>query len=138
MGVFVTVIIGVFFRYVLNNALVWSEEMSRFCMLWMAFLGTPLVTYKGGHVAIEVILGRTRGFLRTAFIIFIQFIIFFVLILLAWVGTILSIRSIPQHSTAVPWLSYIYFYLPMPIGALLMLPTSLEIFIKQQFIEKDR
>ena len=32
----------VFFRYVLNNALPWPDELARFCMLWMTGLMAPL------------------------------------------------------------------------------------------------
>lgn len=130
-SIFIVVVVGVFFRYALNNALVWPEETSRFCLIWMVFLGAPIVTYKGEQIAIEIIISRVSGFLKIGLIFLIQFIIFFVLILLLWAGIILSIQAIPQHSTVVLWLSYFYFYIPIPIVGLLMLPIYLELFIKQ-------
>ena len=37
----VVVCAGVFWRYVLNDALAWSEETSKFLMVWMVFAGAP-------------------------------------------------------------------------------------------------
>lgn len=58
MGVMVFVIIlQVFFRYVLNNALPWPDEAARFFMLWMTGLIAPVAYRRGGFVAIDM-LGR--------------------------------------------------------------------------------
>ncbi|MDQ0419450.1 TRAP-type C4-dicarboxylate transport system permease small subunit [Peteryoungia aggregata LMG 23059] len=46
----------VFFRYFLGNALPWSEEASRFLMLWMTGLLVPTAFRQGGFVAIGLIL----------------------------------------------------------------------------------
>ena len=46
----------VFFRYFLGNALPWSEEASRFLMLWMTGLLVPTAFRQGGFVAIDLIL----------------------------------------------------------------------------------
>lgn len=45
----------VFFRYFLGNALPWSEEASRFLMLWMTGLMVPTAFRQGGFVAISMI-----------------------------------------------------------------------------------
>lgn len=49
------VLIQVFFRYVLGNALAWPEEFSRFMMLWMTGLMAPTAFRRGGFVAIEMV-----------------------------------------------------------------------------------
>jgi TRAP-type C4-dicarboxylate transport system permease small subunit len=46
----------VFFRYFLGNALPWSEEASRFLMLWMTGLLVPTAFRQGGFVAIGMII----------------------------------------------------------------------------------
>ncbi|MFL0691978.1 MAG: TRAP transporter small permease [Agrobacterium tumefaciens] len=52
----VFILIQVFFRYVLGNALPWSEEGSRFLMLWMTGLMVPTAFRQGGFVAITMVL----------------------------------------------------------------------------------
>ena len=40
----VTTSAGVFWRYVLNSALSWSEELGRFLLVWISFLGAAMAT----------------------------------------------------------------------------------------------
>ena len=49
------ILVQVFCRYVLNNALPWPEEASRFLMLWMTGLAAPAVYRQGGFVAIDML-----------------------------------------------------------------------------------
>jgi TRAP-type transport system small permease protein len=49
---------GVFWRYGLNAALSWSEELSRFLLVWASFLGAALATYRGAHISINVVYDR--------------------------------------------------------------------------------
>lgn len=51
----VAILIQVFFRYVLNNALPWPDEAARFCMLWMTGLIAPMAYRRGGFVAIDLL-----------------------------------------------------------------------------------
>ena len=50
----VCILIQVFFRYVLNNALPWPDEAARFLMLWMTGLIAPSAYRVGGFVAIDM------------------------------------------------------------------------------------
>lgn len=49
------ILIQVFFRYILNNALPWPDEAARFGMVWMTGLMAPTAFRRGGFVAIETI-----------------------------------------------------------------------------------
>jgi TRAP-type C4-dicarboxylate transport system permease small subunit len=125
-AIFVVVCIGVFFRYVLNNSLVWTEEVAKYTMVWLAFIGSPVAMEKGGHVAIEMLFSRAKGVFKLFLILVIQIIIISVLVLLLWKGVDLAVKAIPQHSTALTWLSLIWVYLAVPVGAALMLPVTIQ------------
>lgn len=49
------ILVQVFFRYVLNNALPWPDEAARFMMLWMTGLMAPTAFRRGGFVAIDTL-----------------------------------------------------------------------------------
>lgn len=49
------ILVQVFFRYVLNNALPWPDEAARFMMLWMTGLMAPMAYRRGGFVAIDMV-----------------------------------------------------------------------------------
>ena len=51
----IVIIIQVFFRYVLNNALPWPDEVARFFMLWMTGLIAPSAYRWGGFVSIDML-----------------------------------------------------------------------------------
>lgn len=72
------ILIQVFFRYVLNNALPWPDEAARFCMLWMAGLMAPTAFRTGGFVAIDmlvVMLPRLVGGVLNLFLLIISLVV---------------------------------------------------------------
>lgn len=52
----VAILVQVFFRYFLGNALSWPDEAARFFMLWMTGFMAPLAYRRGGFVAIDMVL----------------------------------------------------------------------------------
>ncbi|MCK0150779.1 TRAP transporter small permease [Marivita sp. S6314] len=53
----VAILLQVFFRYILGNALPWPEELAIFLMLWMTAAIAPSAYRRGGFVALEIISG---------------------------------------------------------------------------------
>lgn len=51
------ILLQVFFRYVLGNALPWPEELAIFLMLWMTAAIAPSAYRRGGFVALEILTG---------------------------------------------------------------------------------
>ncbi|RME14439.1 MAG: TRAP transporter small permease subunit [Alphaproteobacteria bacterium] len=51
----VVILVQVFFRYVLNNALAWPDEAARFLMLWMVAFLAPSAMRWNGFVAIDML-----------------------------------------------------------------------------------
>jgi TRAP-type C4-dicarboxylate transport system permease small subunit len=45
----------VFFRYVLNDSLFWSEELARYILVWLTFLGASVAYYRGAHPRIDLL-----------------------------------------------------------------------------------
>ena len=46
---------GVFFRYVVQDSLTWSDEVAMLCFSWMTLLAAALLVREGGHVRVELI-----------------------------------------------------------------------------------
>lgn len=78
----VVILVQVFFRYALNNALPWPEETSRFLMLWSTGLMAPTAFRRGGFVAIDMVIRLLPRAVATALSIFLMG----VTILVLWVA----------------------------------------------------
>ena len=48
-------VLQVFTRFVLNNSLSWTEELSRYTFIWSNFLGAISCTKKGTHAVVTII-----------------------------------------------------------------------------------
>lgn len=45
-----------FTRYVLNDSLAWTEEIARYALIWITFIGAAIVARKNMHISVEVLL----------------------------------------------------------------------------------
>ncbi|QDY71518.1 TRAP transporter small permease [Qingshengfaniella alkalisoli] len=52
-GLAIIVFLQFFTRYVLNDSLAWTEEIARYVLILVAFLGAISVTRKGTHIFLE-------------------------------------------------------------------------------------
>ena len=83
----VAILVQVFFRYVLNNALPWPDEAARFCMLWMTGLMAPTAFRRGGFVSIDMAvraLPKGIGALVTLFLLLISLSVLVVALEIGW------------------------------------------------------
>ncbi|WP_170355479.1 TRAP transporter small permease [Ruegeria lacuscaerulensis] len=83
----IAILIQVFFRYVLGNALPWPDEAARFCMLWMTGLMAPTAFRRGGFVAIDMLpmmLPRVLGQVLMLFLLFVSLAVLAVAVNIGW------------------------------------------------------
>jgi len=51
----VSLLLGVFYRYVLGDALVWSDEVASLAFTWTVFLFASALVQTGGHVRVTLL-----------------------------------------------------------------------------------
>jgi len=112
----VTTSAGVFWRYGLNSALSWSEELARFLLVWVSFLGAALATYRGSHIGISILSDRLPPWaqLWLSHIVDIMIIMFMASVLIG------GIRIVPFIHVRVSPTLHVHMsipYLVMPISA---------------------
>ena len=91
----------VFFRFVLNNSLSWTEELARYCFIWMHMIGASLLIEANGHATVTVILDLMHGAVRKVFDILIELIILFNGVVMLHSGWVLSYSSRNNLTTAM-------------------------------------
>ena len=113
----------VIFRFVLEQPLAWSEELSRYLMIWITFLGASLAIEKKAHPIIEVAVGVLPGRIRQVVqvIAILSSCVFYTL--LVYFGSQFAVRSFYQLTPAMG-LPIGYVYLIIPISGFLLLLSS--------------
>lgn len=136
----VIVFANVVLRYLTNFSLVWAEEVARYLMIWMTFLGAGLVLRFGGHVAVDNLhhfLGlRAARVLRAMLAVLL--IAFFAA--MAWEG-IRYMNAARFQTTPATGISYAYVYAVFPIGFGLLIVHALLVlkpYVRDnRFLESD-
>lgn len=113
------VLLGVFTRYVLNDALAWIEELARYTMTWLSWLGGGLALRRGAHIAVEFLIDAMPPAVRAAVVFVGRLGIFFFLGICLWYGADLTAR-VSMQSTIALGISMQIPYAAIPVGALLM------------------
>ena len=70
----VVVAIQVFFRYALNHSLFWSEELARYLLVWLTFLGASVAYRRKVHPGIDIVYARMPSSIQRTVSIFIHVI----------------------------------------------------------------
>ena len=138
----VVIIIQVFFRYVLNNALPWPDELARFLMLWMTGLIAPSAYRWGGFVSIDILERFLPKILSTLLTIFILFVSLCVLVIgfelglkhinAGWIFNSSSIK-IPFHLIGgkTEPIKLAWMYMSLPVGIILLILVNIELILKK-------
>ena len=83
----IAILVQVFFRYVLNNALPWPDEAARFLMLWLTGLVAPTAYRQGGFVAIDMLaaaLGKRAAAVLGLVLLLIALAVLLVAVPIGW------------------------------------------------------
>jgi TRAP-type transport system small permease protein len=117
-----TIIIAlqIFYRYILNDPLSWTEEIARYLMIWICFLGSAMALKYGEHISVSFIRERFAPSIRQAvgFCIEITVLAFFVLA--TWEGIVITIQVSEQQAPAT-WISMAWAYSCIPVGCFIMM-----------------
>jgi len=107
-------------RYFLGASLVWSEELSRYGLVWITFLGGSVALKKRAHMALQALVEKLSPKSRKMVQSFTLFTIMGFLGIATFKGTQLAIFNLKQHSPAMG-VPMGVVYIAIPTGCLLML-----------------
>jgi TRAP-type C4-dicarboxylate transport system permease small subunit len=104
----------VFFRYFLNDALIWPEEVAKFMMVWMTFLVAPDAYRKGMNVSMEALTSRLPPMLNNLLALLVHGMVLTMGVILFQEGMGMVERGGFVRASSVDiTMDYIYFILPL-------------------------
>lgn len=115
----VLVFAQVYTRFLTNNSLTWSEELSRFLMVWMVFLGSALTFHKGGHITVDNLVKTLPSRVKPIVEMAACLLMLLFLLVLVWGATTVLPTTALQKSPANN-IVMAYVYAAIPLSAVLM------------------
>jgi TRAP-type C4-dicarboxylate transport system permease small subunit len=116
----VLVFANVVSRYLLNFSIIWVEELTRYMMVWVGFLGAGLVLRLGAHIAVEtfqdLLPAAAARVLRAAIVALLAA----TFAAMTWLGVRYVAFAWDQETPVLNWSTGV-IYLAIPIGSALML-----------------
>lgn len=95
----INTVTGVFFRFVLNNALSWTDEIGRYMMIWVGFFGCYLAARDNSHAGVQMFVDLFKPNVRHVFHVVARLVVItFLILILTKSGEQLSLLSIQKSS----------------------------------------
>nr|WP_072514111.1 TRAP transporter small permease [Ndongobacter massiliensis] len=125
----IAIVTQVVSRVVFHNSLAWTEEIARYILVWVTFVGASLGVRKGAHIGVEAFTGKLPARTQKT----VQRVMYLICTFFCLVTSLSSIRILllqaktGQVSAAVQipmWLPY----LGVTVGVFMMAVRFLEAF----------
>jgi len=119
------VIAGVFARYVMQNPMVWTEEIARMAMIWCAYLAMSIAVRQRGHLGVLFFVQKLPLLLQRLVKLFNDVVIlgFLVVLIVTGVKIVIAAKIQIEPATGII-MSYPYLIVPLS-GVLLMIQHGL-------------
>ncbi len=126
------VLAQVFFRYGLGDALTWSEEASRFLMVWLTFLASPVAYLEKSHIALDLISEKWGTTIKRLINITIHLLSLVLIILVLWKSSAMVVRGLTISAASLP-IPMAVAYAAIPFGFFAMLLVNLQLLTEELF-----
>jgi len=123
-GIFAIVIVTVVTRYGFNYVLSWSEEVPRYLLIWVSFLGAAACVDLRDHIAFDYLFKRFPDRVRRA----VQLLINLAIFGFGWIMLRYGIRFVQAFGgdfmESIPFTN-VWYYTALPVAGALMMLYSL-------------
>ena len=115
------VILQVIFRFILKGSLSWSEELARYLMVWVTFVGASIGVKRGAHIGVEALVivlpKKTQIIIKYLGIILV--VVFCIVVFSASLG-ILRNQIVNRQVSPAMRIPMWWAYAAIPVGTFFM------------------
>ena len=112
----VVVFLQFFTRYVLNDSLAWTEEVARYLLILVCFLGSITAVRRGSHIMLEFLIRVAPPALSKAMAVTAQAIAFGFFGAMTWIGVELTQKTRQKMVTLPVPKAWIYTVCVVALG----------------------
>ena len=124
--------IGVFYRYVLNSAISWTEELSRYCMVWAAYLGMSFALRDNQHMGLSFVVEKFSRKGR-CYLELVSRIIMMIFLIVVFRYSLSHLKIVKIQSSPSMEISMFWPYLAVTVGMGLMMLENLRHILSIKF-----
>lgn len=118
--------LGVFFRYVLNAPLHWTEESDRYMFIWLTWIGASITMRYKAHIAVDVMVRTFSPAVKLWFSLAAEACILVFLAVVIYASLpVLEVTS--QTRTAATDIPTSWVYTAVPVGCTLIAVETLRL-----------
>jgi TRAP-type C4-dicarboxylate transport system permease small subunit len=120
---------GVFYRYVLNNALPWAEEADRYLFIWLSFVGASVTMRYKAHIAVDLLLRYVSPGWHYRLVLVAQACVLVFLGIVCWASLpVIELTSETRATATDIPLSWVY--VAVPTGCVLIAIETLRLMAR--------
>lgn len=86
-----------------SSPTVWTEEVSRILLIWLAYLGCSAVTRRGVHIGVDLVVARLRGIVKHIAVFLLSSVEMLLFGLICWQGVRLLQASRGVELATTEW-----------------------------------
>ncbi len=125
----IAVLLGVFFRYVLNNPLSWPEELSRYLMIWGASVAISLGIKSDEHVGLTVLYDLLKSRSVKTVLRAITYLLVLVFLVSLFLYSIRMVQDAQYMQTMDLRITMVVPYMAIPVSMLLSIVQLVLVFV---------
>ena len=129
-GMVLSVLIGVFFRFIIPIPMAWPPEAARFLMVAVTMVGASVALRQLDHVGITLLVDALPSRVRGVLYIFGNIMVAVFLLVFIWFSWRLTIEMGPRQTSSSLGMSMAVAYIAMPIGGVMMLIQLIAVSIE--------
>lgn len=120
LAIVVVTILQVILRFVFNQPLTWPDELGRFLLIWLVFIGAAVVSFDDRHLGVEVIQEKMSPKVKLISSMILRALIMVFLFITIY-SSIDLIRIAHTQTSAALEIPDSYWRAAAPVGAALMI-----------------
>lgn len=123
--------INVMLRFFAERSWTWAEELSRYIMVWMTFVGASLCVRDSVHVTMDIVLTKIPNKYKKPLLYLIYSGSAIIALYIAYLGynIMMKVKFSGQVSSAMEFLPIWLVYLAVPVGGILMAKNYIHLLI---------